>query len=90
VLSLTIRKGSWWYKVEFGLDWNDRAKLTARSEIVLREKIKDALKWMFRTGLLEAVEVETWKLRQGVLAYHVKATSKDKRVVEYENFVGVI
>ena len=89
ILSINIPKGTWWYNVTFGLDWPKNQKLTVRSPDILKERLRQALKWMFDAGLLASLEIEAERSDRNRMGVRISATAPDGREVKYSTFVGV-
>lgn len=92
IISLAIKKGSWWHDPGFGLRQRPRLKNTPASARLVQQDIEQALQWIIDLGRAKSIDVATWRLennrhRLGVL---ITATQADGRAVTYTTFREVV
>lgn len=92
VISLSIKKGSWWQDPQFGLVDRPRLKNTPATARLIRQDVEQALQWIIDAGRATHIAVATWRddsdrHRLNIL---VTATQADGRVVTYTTFKEVV
>lgn len=92
VISLSIKKGSWWHDPTFGCTDRPRVKNTPATARLIRQDIEQALQWILDAGRATSIDVATWhddndRHRLNVL---VTATQADGRVVTYTTYKEVV
>lgn len=92
-LSLSIKKGSWWFDPTFGLRDRGRMKNTESNARLIREDCKQALPWILDSGRAKEINVYTERDRErdlNRLKVLVETTQADGRMVSFEHFVEVV
>ncbi|TWJ11167.1 phage GP46 family protein [Geobacter argillaceus] len=92
IISLAIKKGTWWNDPAFGLTDRPRLKNTPATARLIKQDIEQALQWIIDAGRATAIRVETWRdandrHRLNVL---VTATQADGRIITYTTFKEVV
>jgi phage gp46-like protein len=93
LVSLSIRKGSWWQDPEFGLRDRGRMKLTDQTVRLVRSDCLEALQWLKDTGRAKSIEVTTLRDRAenvNRIKVLVEAVQADGRAVTFEHFIEVV
>lgn len=92
IITLGMKKGSWWHDPQFGVTDRPRLKNTPATARLIQQDIEQALQWIIDAGRATSITVETWRPendrhRLNVL---VTATQADGRTVTYETFREVV
>lgn len=92
IISLAIKKGSWWHDPSFGVTERPRLKNTPATARLVKQDVEQALQWIIAAGRATAIQVQTWRdannrYRLNIL---ITATQADGRVVIYNTFKEVV
>jgi phage gp46-like protein len=92
IITLAIKKGSWWHDPSFGLIDRPRLKNTPTSGRLIRQDIEQALQWIIDAVRATSISVATWRddndrYRLNIL---ITATQADGQVVTYSTFKEVV
>jgi len=92
IISLAIKKGSWWHDPLFGVTHRPRLKNTPVSARLVKQDYEQALQWIIDAGRATGIIVETWRHehdrhRLNVL---VTATQANGHIVTYQTFKEVV
>lgn len=92
IISLAIKKGSWWHDPQFGITDRPRLKITPATIRLVKQDIEQALQWIIAAGRATSIIVETWRAgnyphRLNIL---ITATQADGRTVTYTTFKEVV
>lgn len=92
IISLAIKKGSWWHDPQFGLTDRPRMKNTPTTARLIKQDVEQALQWIIDAGRATRIDVATWRDDNDRyrLNIHVSATQADGRIVTYETFKEVV
>jgi phage gp46-like protein len=92
ILSLAIKKGTWWHDLNFGVADRPRLKNTPATARLIKQDIEQALQWIIDAGRATSIAVTTWRddTDRHRLNIHVTATQADGRVVTYSTFKEVV
>jgi len=92
IISLSIKRGSWWHDPTFGLMDRPRAKNTDQTARLIRQDYKQALQWLLDSGRATAIDIRTWRdeTNKNRLNILVTATQADGRIISYETFKEVV
>lgn len=92
VISLGIKKGTWWHDPAFGLTHRPRVKNTPTTARLIKQDVEQALQWIINSGRATAIEVDTWRDENDRhrLKILVTATQADGRIVTYTTFKEVV
>lgn len=92
IISLAIRKGSWWHDPAFGLIDRPRLKNTPAIARLIKQDIEQALQWIITAGRASSIQVETWRDDNDPyrLIVLVTATQTNGQVVTYSIFKEVV
>jgi len=92
IISLAIKKGSWWHDPAFGLTDRPRLKNTPATARLVKQDMEQALQWIIDAGRATSILVETWRddndrHRLNIL---ITATQADGRAITYTTFKEVV
>lgn len=92
IITLSIKKGSWWHDPNFGVTDRPRLKNTPASARLIKQDMEQALQWIIDAGRAKSIEVATWRdendrHRLNVL---ITAVQSDGRIVTYTTFKEVV
>ncbi|MDA8428945.1 MAG: phage GP46 family protein [Geobacteraceae bacterium] len=92
IVSLAIKKGSWWHDLNFGLTDRPRLKNTPATARLIKQDIEQALQWIIDAGRAKSIEVATWRDQNDRhrLNILVTAIQADGRAVTYTTFKEVV
>jgi phage gp46-like protein len=90
VLSLEIRKGSWWLDPEFGLAVRPRMKNSAKTARLFEADLRAALQWLITAKRATAVVIATERELPSRLKAFIEVTGADGRTVPYTKFIEVV
>lgn len=97
IMSLAVKKGSWWFNPTFGSELHTlaRAKATDSTAQLVKTYVQSALKWLISSGKLTSVTVITeiipssGSAQRGRINYLVTAIAPAGNELSYSNFVEV-
>ena len=92
IISLGIKKGSWWNDPNFGLTDRPRLKNTAASARLIKQDVEQALQWIIDAARAKSIQIETWRddndrYRLNIL---ITAIQADGQIITYNTFKEVI
>lgn len=91
-LSLTIKRGSWWFDRKFGNRLHLIKKNTPDAPVMSKEYIREATDWIIKAG--KAVSIETDAERDKVIGGRLNlvaiATASDGQVVTFKTFKELV
>ena len=92
IITLSIKKGSWWHDPQFGLTDRPRLKITPATERLIRQDIEQALQWIIDAGRASNIDVSTWRddNNRHRLNILVTAAQTDGRIISYTTFKEVV
>jgi len=89
-LSLSIRKGSWWFAPKFGSELHllRQEKDVAAAAMLAKKYTEEALQWLLDTGRASAVDVVVERITGGLLITGTVTTAAGVQV-PFSKFVTV-
>lgn len=92
IITLAIKKGTWWHDPQFGLTDRPRLKNTPATARLIKQDIEQALQWIIDTGRAKSILVETWRddNQRSRLNILITATQADGGVITYDTFKEVV
>lgn len=92
IITMAIKKGSWWHDPEFGLKDRPRAKNTPATARLIQQDVQQALQWIIDAGRASSIEITTWRPENDLhrLIIQITATQSDNRTVTYTTFKEVV
>lgn len=95
LLSLTVRRGSWFQNPDFGsrLHLLERSKNTPRTSQLAIDYAKEALRWLIDTGKAKSIDVSAERNAlqdNGCLKLLVEAVQANEARVAFTAFVEVV
>ncbi len=95
-MSLSVRKGSWWFNPDFGCELYKlrTAKASSATAELVKTYVKTALDWLVSSRRLETIEIATEIVpaggaQRGRINYVVTAYPANGDALSYSNFVEV-
>lgn len=92
IISLAIKKGTWWHDPQFGMTDRPRMKNTAATARLVKQDVEQALQWIIDAGRAVSIEVAAWRDQndRDRLNILITATQADGRIVTYTTFKEVV
>jgi phage gp46-like protein len=92
LLSLLVRRGSWWFNPAFGMRELPKKNTIAAAGLV-EEYAREALRWLLDTGRATAIEVRAERdplQDPHRLKLRLQVTQASGEVLSFEHFVEVV
>jgi phage gp46-like protein len=92
-LSLTIIKGTWFHRRDFGIVRRERMKNTEQTARLIRQDCLEALQWLLDTGRAASIDVAVERDRSqdlNRLKLAVQVQQADGRVITFTTFREVV
>jgi len=92
ILTLSIKKGSWWFDPSFGLIHRPRLKNTPATARLLQQDMEQALQWIIDAGRATSITIATQRDENNRhrLNFLITAIQPDGRSVTYTTFKEVV
>lgn len=92
IITLGIKKGTWWQDTQFGVADRPRLKNTPANARLIQQDIEQALQWIIDAGRALSITVETWRAENDRHRLNVLITAiqADGRVVTFDTFKEVV
>lgn len=92
IISVAIKKGTWWHDTSFGLLNRPRLKNTAANANLIRGDYEQALQWLLDAGRAKSITVTVSRdsndrYRLNIL---ISAVQADGQTVTYDTFKEVV
>jgi len=89
-LSLMVKKGSFFFNRDFGLQKQERAKCTDKTAALAKDYALDALNWLKELARAKEITVQARRVDTHRIERTVEVTQADGLVVSYTTFVEVV